>query len=401
MPAKKFRKITAHIPNLILISVSIFLFLTLLFKFLIINKSFLSPIFERFSLFLKGKKERQVIGFVPYWNINQNLEIDFDVIDQLIYFNLMVDINGDTVTHGDEGGGWFMYHNPALDSWLKKAKEKNKKTLLCIASFDAEVMFQIAEDEKKQDRVIKTIINGIKEKGFDGVDIDFEYFEQYHHQEFGDNFNKFLSRLRKELDKIDEELILSVDIYPKAIIENHPYELKEMNEIIDQLIIMAYDFTQSGSYNAGPVAPINTDPSLNEEIRDNYSIMQTLESAKGKIDKEKLVLGIPLYGYKWRTYDEKHRSGTFPGIGTMVKYDDMKQLIEEKDLVINWDPLAQSPWVVYQEGWGFSQIYFENIESLKLKFNLVKKYQLKGIAFWALGYENREEEIWDYLTKSF
>lgn len=401
MSAKKFRKITAHIPSLILISVSIFLFLTFLFKFFTTNKSFLSPIFERFSLFLKGKKDRQVIGFLPYWNINQDLEIDFDAVDQLIYFNLMVDINGDTITYGDEGGGWFMYNSPALSPWLKKAKEKNKKTLLCIASFSAEVMFQIAEDEGKQDKVIKTIINGIKEKGFDGVDIDFEYFEQYHHQGFGKNFNNFLSRLRKELDKIDEELILSVDIYPKAIIEDHPYELKEMNEIIDQLIIMAYDFTQSGSYNAGPVAPIRTDSSLNEEIRDNYSIMQTLESAEAKIDKEKLVLGIPLYGYKWRTYDSEHRSETYPGIGSMASYSVMKELIKEKDLTINWDLLAQSPWTTYQEGNTIYQIYFENIESLKSKFGLAKKHQLKGIAFWALGYEGKERAIWEHLKKSF
>ena len=94
MPAKKFKKITTHIPNLVLIFAYIFLLLTILFKFLNINRSFLSPVFDRFSLFLKGKKTRQVIGFLPYWNMTDQLEIDFDAVDQLIYFNLMVDING-------------------------------------------------------------------------------------------------------------------------------------------------------------------------------------------------------------------------------------------------------------------------------------------------------------------
>lgn len=401
MPAKKFKKIITHIPNLVLIFAYIFLFLVMLFKFLNINRAFLSPVFDRFSLFLRGKKDRQVIGFLPYWNMADNLEIDFDVVDQLIYFNLMVDINGDIIKYGDEGGGWFMYNNPKLDLWLEKAKEKNKKTLICIASFNAEVMFQISADENKQDKVIKIILDAIKEKGFDGVDIDFEYFAQYHHQEFGENFNNFMARLRKELDKVDENLILSVDIYPKAIIKDEPYKLGEMNEIIDQLIIMAYDFTQSGSYNAGPVAPINTDLNLNDKIRDNYSIMQTLESAENKIDKEKLILGIPLYGYKWRTYDDKHRSSTYPGIGSMASYSMMKEFVEEKDLNINWDPLAQSPWTVYKEGWGFYQIYFENFESLKAKFDLAKEHELNGIAFWALGYEGKEKDLWDYLKKSF
>lgn len=397
MPVKKFRKIIVYIPNLILIFISIFLFLTILFKFLNINKSFLSPVFERFSLFLKGKKTRLVIGFLPYWNITNEFEIDFDVIDQLIYFNLMVDINGDIIKHGDDIGGWLTYNSPKLETLIKKAKEKNKKTLLCIASFDAEVMFEIASDENKQDKVIKIITNAIKEKGFDGVDIDFEYFEQYNHQEFGDNFNNFMARLRKELDKINPDLILSVDIYPKAIIKGEPYKLDELDEFVNQIIIMAYDFTQSGSYHAGPVAPIETDLSL--EIRDNYSITQTLKSAEEKIDKEKLVLGIPLYGYKWRTYDDKYRSETYPGIGEMVDYGTMKELIEEKDLVINWDPLAQSPWITYQDEWRIFQIYFENLVSLKAKFNLAKKHHLKGIAFWALGYEGKEKDIWEYLKK--
>ena len=154
MLAKKFRKIFNHIPNLVLIFAYIFLFFVVLFKFLNINKSFLSPIFDRFSLFLRGKKNRQVIGFLPYWNMTDDLEIDFEVVDQLIYFNLMVDDKGDIITYGDEGGGWFIYNNPKLDYWLEKAKDKNKKTLLCIASFDAEVMFEIAADEKKQDKYV-------------------------------------------------------------------------------------------------------------------------------------------------------------------------------------------------------------------------------------------------------
>jgi len=401
MPTKKIRKISSFITNFVIVFISIFLFSTIIFRLLNIDTSFLSPVFERFSMFLLGKRSRKVIGFLPYWNMNDNYQLDFKTLDQLIYFNLMVDINGDIIKYGDEGGGWFTYDSPALDSWLEKAKKEKKKTLLCIASFDAEVMFQISADEEKQDKVIKIIIDGIKEKGFDGVDIDFEYFEQYNHEGFGKNFNNFIARLRKELDQLDPDLILSVDIYPKAIIEDEPYELKEMNQIIDQLIIMAYDFTQSGSDNSGPVSPIRTDHKLDQEIRDNYSIIQTLEAAKGKIDKEKLILGIPLYGYKWRTYDEKHRSATYPGIGDMAPYGGMKELIEEKDLTINWDPLAQSPWVVYKDNWGYSQIYFENLESLKIKFNLAKKKKLGGIAFWALGYEGEEKDFWDYLNKSF
>jgi len=344
----------------------------------------------------------QVIGFLPYWNLTDELKVDFDLVDQLIYFNLTVNEKGEFITDRNEGDANGLYHletNPQLKELLNQGRRKNKKILLCVASFNAGVMYKIVSDPDISNNLIQNIIEKVKEKKFDGVDMDFEYFWQYNHEKtFGRNFNAFLTELRTAMDKIDPKLILSVDIYPKAIIEDRPYILKEMNEIIDQLIIMAYDYTQSGSDQAGPISPIRTDLSL--DIKENYSIVQTLKSTEGKIDKEKVILGIPLYGYKWRTYDDKHRSKTYPGLGEMISYSKMKKLLEQKDLAVNWDDNASSPWLVSIENGNIFQIYFENLESLKLKFQLSQEYNLPGIAFWALGYEGKSKEIWEYLKEN-
>lgn len=354
-----------------------------------------------FRPFFRAKKPL-VVGFLPYWNLTPELDIDFNIVDQLIYFSLMVDENGeilktDWAGHGE--GGWLNLSNPELKNWLDLARKNRKKVLLCIASFDAEAMFQITADAEKSTYLIDQILELVNDYQFDGVDIDFEYFAQIGHEGFGENFNIFLTTLKSRLYKQNPELILSVDIYPKAFIENEPYDLERMVEIVDQIIIMAYDYTQSGSNRAGPIAPINTPPDLG--IRDNYSIIQTLLSFENKIDGQKIILGIPLYGYQWRTYDLEHRSLTWPGLGDTVQYKDLEEVLQKDQWQENWDSITQTPWASLEKNGAYWQIHYDNLESYERKFELVQQYKIKGLGFWALGYEGNRREIWDLLDKNF
>ena len=50
--------------------------------------------------------------------------------------------------------------------------------------------------------------------------------------------------------------------------------------------------------------------------------------------------------------------------------------------------------VITFDGGEMMQIYFENLESLRLKFNLVAESQMGGVGFWALGYEGETNEVW-------
>jgi len=338
----------------------------------------------------------QVIGFMPYWNLTEDYQVNFDSLDQLIYFSLMVDEWGD---FDQTDGGWLNYQTKRLDDLLIQAKQNQIKTLICIASFDAEVMYQTTQDPEIRKNLINNIITVVKEKNFDGVDMDFEYFWLLNHEDdFGEKFNLFLKELRQAMDQINPELILSVDIYPKAVILNQPYQLTQLNQIVDQIIIMAYDYTLSIGSFSGPVAPIATDFKL--QVEDNYSISQTLAGLDNKLSPEKVILGIPLYGYRWQTIDAQHRSQVVGGRGDTVQYGQTEELIKKKKPMVNWDNLAQSPWLVYEENNRYYQLYFENLNSLKIKFETAQKNNLGGIAFWALGYEGETLEIWDYLKKS-
>ena len=120
-------------------------------------------IFRERSSFSPKQEKLQTIGFLPYWNITDNLEIDFDVIDQLIYFSLLVNQNGE---FDETDGGWIFYKNGRIDNLLVKAKEKGKKSIVCIASFEANVMYQTTLDPKIRKTLIDNIVFIVKEKNF-------------------------------------------------------------------------------------------------------------------------------------------------------------------------------------------------------------------------------------------
>lgn len=350
-------------------------------------------VFNFKKLFLTSRSLK-VIGFLPYWNMVGDYQVDFDTVDQLIYFSLLVDELGE---FDQTDPGFINYQNPKLDQLLAQAQEKQKQVLLCIASFDADVMYQVTADPEIRRNLIQNITTEVKTKNFDGIDMDFEYFWRLNHgDDFGLNFNLFLAELRHALDQIDSDLVLSVDIYPKAFIENQPYQLIAMNDLVDQIIIMAYDYTLSVGSFSGPVAPIKTDFKL--QIEDNYSIFQTLKALEGKIDKDKAILGMPLYGYRWQTIDDQHRSQVVGGRADTIQYQDTQELITEQKPQLFWDDLAQSPWLTYEENGLDYQLYFENLESLKAKFQTALDFNLPGVAFWALGYEGNEADFWQKLN---
>ncbi len=361
------------------------------------RQTFLSPLGEGNILsYLTGNKV-QVIGFLPYWNINEELETDFSAIDQLMYFGLIVGEDGMLIRqeNGETEPGWYkLKTSNKFKQIMANAKKQNKKVLLTIICFDPDVTDIVVSDPLIRENLISEIVAIVGEYDFDGVDIDFEYFPSDDNiPDFGSRFNQFLSLLKNRLSAENKKSILSVDIYPRAFIYDWPYELQEMGKIVDQVIIMAYDFTQRGSSVSGPVAPIKG------ESENEMSIVKTLQASLNQVDHRKLILGIPLYGYEWRTVSDEYKSIAYPGSGVTASYERVSELIKEEEVDIKWDDKAFSPWLVYEKNGTISQIYFDDLKSISLKVELVRQLNLGGVAFWALGYEDQDPDFWKTLKK--
>ncbi|HYH05291.1 MAG TPA: glycosyl hydrolase family 18 protein, partial [Bacillota bacterium] len=145
------------------------------------------------------------------------------------------------------------------------------------------------------------------------------------------------------------------------------YNFQAIAPYLDQVMIMAYD----EHYSGGPAGPVASYPWFNKVI--NYTLRHFPAS--------KIVMGIAGYGYDWTSRSGKARNSSA-----------IQSLIDRYDVTPKWHPVYRVPHFTYKS-WGVRhEVWYENVHSTAAKLNLVKKYNLRGVAVWRLGYE--DPAIW-------
>ena len=160
---------------------------------------------------------------------------------------------------------------------------------------------------------------------------------------------------------------------------------------------MAYDFHRRSSTQAGPVAPL-----FAGEAAFDLDIHQNLRSFLSQVPKEKILLGVPFYGYEWQTESRLQKSNTFPETGATATYKRVQKILQKKDelqVQTGWDDAALSPYLSYIEDGEIWMIYYEDPTSISFKLEYVQQLDLAGIAIWALGYEGEHRELWDKIEE--
>lgn len=339
------------------------------------------------------QQPREVIGFLPSWMVAKKIKVYPQHLTQLIYFGLGVNDNGDLIKYKEDNSSvleWTYFNSPYFKDVLTQSRENKVKILIAIKNFDNESIDNLVGNQAATYNFTSQIINLINEFELDGVNIDFEYVTKtdFPTAKF---FNRFLEILTSEIKAKDSNLIVSVDLNATGVIKDPAYDLVKIGELADQTVLMGYDFHRTGSYNAGPVAPLEAD-TLEE------SIGKAVRSLKGRVPSEKLILAIPFYGYEWQTINTNYKSITIPNTGALATYGRVHDLIANRDDVqINWEEKAQSPWLVYRQSRAIKQIYYENTKSIGLKVKFANEQNLAGIAIWALGYEGDYQEPWEVI----
>jgi spore germination protein len=340
-------------------------------------------------------KKRSVVGFLPYWAINNKTPIHPEYVDQLIYFGVTLDKEGNVVTK-DLGGNvlqeWLMFTSPEFAIIKEQAKNTGTKVSVAIKNFDNSQIDTLISNPSYRSRAIANIRTLVTQYELDGVNIDFEYFTvvdfptmQY--------LNKFLTELDKELREEKNDIIISFDVNASAVYADNAYDMVKIGEIMDQVIVMGYDYHRATSTQAGPVAPLDS-------TGDEPSIVKTITSLEGRVPKEKLILGIPLYGYEWQTISRTYRSKTLPETGAVASYKRVRELIESRDDVsLGFDDLSRSPWLTYTQNGLIKQIYYEDEKSLAHKIAFIHEHNLSGVALWALGFEGSYFEPWRIIQE--
>jgi spore germination protein YaaH len=341
-----------------------------------------------------GKK--LIYGFLPYWNL-QKATIQPE-LDRLAYFGLSFDANGNIVTRQDNNPEQG-YHKMQSEDLLTLSSQLNKrhgKTEIVLTQFNNDETAAFLLSDTAQQHLITSLDAILQAYPFEGVNVDIEYLGNVT-PNLRAGYVHFISLLKTDLLQKHHGMALSIDVFASAGNDEYIWDLRQLSPLVDDVIVMAYDFHQRSSIQAGPIAPLFGGKKLWDS-----DITQHLQELIALVPKEKILLGVPFYGYEWQTTSRNPQAQTLPNTGATASVDRVSDiLMQKKELAVQegWNEDALSPYLSYKKNGKIFMIYYENSRSLSYKLDLVNQLDLGGIAIWALGYEGNSRELWDVIAK--
>lgn len=349
-----------------------------------------------------------VYGFVPYWNLTKT--IVQPEITHLAYFSLPISeeghLDGITSPVSDDPDADISsrrWRSAQLDRVVNELRP-NQKLTITLTQFDTEVIENFLGSTQAQDTFqadMKSFLETTT-RPVSGVNVDIEYAGEAS-PELRQQYVEFIKRTRQTLDTYaksagKQPLQLSMSVFASAASRHLLWDLPALTPYIDQTVVMAYDFHRPSSPVAGPVAPLFGA----KNVWDNDVVLHLREFLE-VMPAEKILLGVPFYGYEWETTEtENPRALSFPGTGGTASYGRVQQLLQDPEyfpITQGWDEEALSPYLVYFKDGRQHVIYYEDAKSLGYKLELVTGLRLGGIAIWALGYEDGSRELWDAIDQ--
>lgn len=251
-----------------------------------------------------------------------------------------------------------------------KAREYGALPILTLTPFDTSGRFNnylvsvVSNNMEAQANLIDQLLTTVRDKGYAGIDIDFEYILA----EDREAFAAFVTNVRMAANA--EGYSVSVALAPKTA-DDQPgllYEGKDyalLGEAANSVLLMTYEW----GYTYGPpmaVAPIN-------------KVREVVEYALTRIPAEKISLGIPNYGYNWAL---PYQRGVTRA--TTIGNVEAVQIAIHYGVPIQFDELAMSPFFRYRQNGTEHEVWFEDVRSMQEKFSLVKQYGLRGMGYWQI-----------------
>ncbi|KHE67651.1 glycosyl hydrolase family 18 protein, partial [Halobacillus sp. BBL2006] len=245
--------------------------------------------------------------------------------------------------------------------------------------FDSDLAATILRSPDLQETVITNILDKMKAKGYEGLNIDFEYVYPEDRENYNNFLRKVVGRLRPEGYTVSTALAPKIKADQTGLLyEAHDYPAH--GEILDFVILMTYEWGWAGG-RPWAIAPIN-------------KVREVLDYAVTAIPREKIMMGIPLYGRDWKI---PWVDGTF---ARTVSPKEAVQLAAKYGVEIQYDETYQSPFFKYKDESGQQhEVWFEDARSMQAKYDTLAAYGLRGGSYWVLG--NPFPQNWPVLRDNF
>ncbi|WP_051556405.1 glycosyl hydrolase family 18 protein [Alkalihalobacterium bogoriense] len=307
------------------------------------------------------KKPLMILGYyTKYWetdrNSYQSLVDHHDLINTIATATFDINRNGTISGYYPREGVQF-------------ANQSNVTSYATFQNhFDPELTQHVLQSEALRQTTIQNMLTVVRTENYQGLNLNFENM-------YASNrslFNQFVKEAVEVFHANGYPVMVSV---PAKTCDcptwawSGTFDFPTLGNLADYIQIMTYD--QHGSWGQpGPVAGVDW-------------VESVLRYATSTMPNEKLLIGLPAYGYDWNvTKGTGHRALTWKQI---------KALQSKHNADVKWQASSQSPSFEYIDEAGDKHIvWFENTASIVAKTKLVEQYNLAGVSMWRMGQEDRE-----------
>lgn len=239
----------------------------------------------------------EVTGWIPYWRQATG------TADTMPHLDKLTEVNPFVYTLKQDG---TLADNGSLDQepWLSfnaAAKARGVRVVPTVMSGDRALMHRILSNESSRRTLVDEIVRTVNQKGYDGIDIDFEGKSA----DTRDYFSAFLRELQAGLGNkwlmctIETRIPLADQYWGVTMpagAGQYSNDLKAINQYCDRVRIMAYDQQR---IDRKVNAEWEARGELYAPVGDPAWIEKVVNHMTQDIAREKLLIGVPTYGYEY------------------------------------------------------------------------------------------------------
>jgi spore germination protein YaaH len=247
--------------------------------------------------------------------------------------------------------------------------------------FDPDKTHEAFKNFETRQKMIRQLLQYAKAYQLDGINIDIENV----HKEDGPLITQFVREATPYFHQAGLLVSMDVTFISDSGMWSAFYEREKLAEVVDYMVVMAYDEHWGTSPIAGSVASL---PWVETNLK------RILE----EIPNERLILGVPLYSRIWK--EQETEGGNIEVSSKAYSMDYIQEWIKENKLEVIYDEASGQNYAEFynQEEKSLYKVWIEDKMSLNKRAQLVHDFQLAGVASWQRTFASNV--AWSELEES-
>lgn len=346
------------------------------------------------------------------------------------------DAAGDKVS----SNGALVFRDAATDGANLRAlvalKKRNPafKVVVSVGGWDWSNQFSnVADSPAARANFVASSVKLMRRFGLDGVDIDWEYPTEIGipcvagrvcvRPQDKPNYIKLVRELRTAFDAAGKKdgkhysVTIAAGGGASFISDGAAGTawIKELSQSLDWINIMSYDYHTPSARNNGHVAALGADAEDARSANGAHAEDSVRRYLAAGIAPDKLVMGVPFYGYGWRGCEagpkgdgqyQPCEGGATGGVGGSNAYG--FSYLQKQGILTPafeggkgyrryWNASAKVPYLynAKERMW----ISYEDQQSLKEKARYIKAQKLRGAMFWELSADGEHQLLQTLSTE--